>query len=48
MDGLTNMVSTCFVAADMVTPTSNCMSVNAPLQQQQQLQLASPFTLPFQ
>ena len=48
MDGLTNMVSTCFIAADMVTPASNCMSVNAPLQQQQQLQLAAPFTLPFQ
>jgi hypothetical protein len=49
MDDLTNTVSTCFVAADMVTPTSNCMSVNTPLQQQQQQpQLAAPFTLPFQ
>jgi hypothetical protein len=59
MDDSTNTVSTCFVAADMITPTSNCISVNSPLQQQQQLvnpalqqqqqlQLTAPFSLPFQ
>jgi hypothetical protein len=46
-DGTSNTVSACFIAVDSLTPTSNCILLTPPLQQQSQ-QLTAPFTLPFQ
>ena len=48
MDEATNMVSTCFVASDLITPMGNCISSTPSLQQLQQQQSPVSSTLPFQ
>ena len=47
MDEATNMISTCFVGPDLVTPMGNCISSTPSLPQQQQQSPVS-LTLPFQ
>ena len=47
MDEATNMISTCFVAPDLVTPMGNCITSTPSLQLQQQQSPVS-LTLPFQ
>jgi hypothetical protein len=45
IDDTSNIVSTCFVASDLIAPTDNCITSSSSLQQQQAI---APPILPFQ